>query len=179
MLSGGVQLVGEGKFNTKLTRHYSNAEFFVGYGNGLGFRNLALWTAPGTSGGIALHLIASDAAGKGGKHVIEDVRILAGSAEHAVGTFALPLYLDGTQRLTPPIGIRAVTLRNVTVFNATWRAVQWWNCIACEWFGGGVYTGEGTTESIVVGGPLAEKNHIEADIDWAASIVSPGAMRAR
>jgi len=176
-LSGGVQLVGEGKFNTKLTRHYSNAEFFVGYGNGLGFRNLALWTAPGTSGGIALHLIASDAVGRGGKHVIEDVRILAGSAEPNKGTFALPLYLDGAARLTPPIGIRAVTLRNMTVFGATWHAVQWWNCIACEWFGGGVYMGSGTTESVVIGGPLAQKNYVEADINWTTSTVSPSAIR--
>jgi len=179
VLSGGVQLIGEGKFNTKLTRHYSNGEFLVGDGNGLGFKNLALWTAPSTSGGIALHLIASDVAGRGGKHVIEDVRILGGRAEPVAGTFALPLYLDGTNRLTPPVGIRAVTLRNVTVFGATLHAVQWWNCISCEWFGGGVYRGNGTTDGIVVGGPLAEKNYIEADIDWAASNVSPSSMRPR
>ncbi|TMQ22696.1 MAG: hypothetical protein E6K82_12395 [Candidatus Rokuibacteriota bacterium] len=179
VLSGGVQLQGEGPYNTTLTRHYSNGEFLVGHGNGLAFRRFAIGSIVGTHGGTALHLIASDAIGRGGKHVIEDVRILAGVAEGPMGTFALPFFLDGTNKLRPPIGIRAVTVRNLLVFDATQIAVQWWNCISCEWFGGGVYQGRGTTDAIVVGGPLAEKNWIEADIDWLASYVARGAMRAR
>jgi len=65
VLSGGVQLQGEGPYNTTLTRHYSNGEFLVGHGNGLAFRRFAIGSIVGTHGGTALHLIASDAIGRG------------------------------------------------------------------------------------------------------------------
>jgi len=178
-LCSAIRLVGEGDYATKLTRGYSSADFLVGYGLGIYVRDLAIWTADGTSGGIGLHLIASDATGPGGKHVIENVRVLGGTAELPLGTFARGIYLDGLARSLDPIGIRAVSMRNVLLWSATeWTAV-WWNCISCEWYGGGAYQGIGTTQGIAVGGPLGTKSWIEADIDWAHSTVWSGALRTR
>jgi hypothetical protein len=93
------------------------------------------------------------------------------------GTYTLPLFLDGLNRTVAPIGLRTVRLDNVTVFNGTWWAVEWWNCVSCEWFGGGVYQGFGTTQAIVVGGPQSQNNYINAHIDWPASYVWPGSFR--
>src|SRR5437016_3742454 len=47
VLDHGVQLSGEGPYNTLLTRHYSGGEFFMGHGNGLGIRRLAISSLAG------------------------------------------------------------------------------------------------------------------------------------
>jgi hypothetical protein len=173
-VSSGVQLVGEGKSNTILTRAYSGGEFLLITGNGSVIRDLSIWAGAGTSGGVAIHLLASDAVGAGGNHRIENVWITSGTG----GTWLLPLYLDGANRTLAPVGIRTVRLDNVAVFNATWWAMEWWNAIACEWIGGGAYQGQGTTQAIAVGGPLGQKGLVIADIDQAASTIWAGALRA-
>jgi len=177
-----VRLVGEGWYATKLVRAYtSGGSFIEGRGVGLYVKDLALWAAPGTSGGTALNFVASNAIGPGGKHVIENVRILEGtvdctSAGCPFGSFGIGISLDGTNRTQAPEGIRAVHMRNVIVWGTTQRAVQWWNCRACEWYGGGAYQGGGTNQEVVVGGPLSAANRIDAGVGTLL-ILTPNSMR--
>jgi hypothetical protein len=168
-LSGSVRLSGEGKSTTILQREYSG-DFLRATGNGFGLKELTLWAGPGTSGGLGLSLWASNALGSGGNHEIENVWVTG------PGTWSCPLYLNGTGTQSPA-GLRTVSLKNVTVFNGTWWGAVLWDCIACEWFGGGVYQGFGTTQAIAVGGARSQKNYINADIDWAASTVWAGSLR--
>ena len=58
------------------------------------------------------------------------------------------------------------------------RLTMRWNCIACEWFGGGAYQGFGTTQALAVGGALGTENLIHAQIDQAASTIWAGQLRA-
>jgi hypothetical protein len=171
------RLIGEGKHVTYLTFGLSNSHFIQMQSSGAGLRELSLLAGAGTSGSVALRGFTSDdpAIGAGGNHVIEDVWITS-----KVGaTWAIPLFLDGAARTIAPAGIRTVALRNVTVFNATLWAVEWWNTIACEWYGGGAYQGAGTTQSLAIGGPLATENLIHADLPGApTSTVAPGALRS-
>jgi len=169
-LTGGVSLVGQGKSTTVLERDYSDGEFLVVREQGTRLQDLTLWAGPGTSGGVALHLIA-DAAAAGGNHVIESVWITG------PGAWTLPLFLDGLNRTMAPIGIRTVTLIDVSVFQATRWAAEWWNAVGCTWSGGGAYQGSGMTDRIVVGGALSQLNLIDAIID-PNSAIWPGALRA-
>jgi hypothetical protein len=171
VIPGSVRIYGEGKATTVLHRAYQGGEFLLVTGNGFGLRDISLYADAGTSGGVGLHLLASDAIGPGGNHEIENVWITG------LGTWIIPLLLDGIERTQAPAGLRAVNLKNVTAFNGTAWGAELWNCIACEWFGGGVYQGFGTTQAIAVGGALSQKNYINADIDWAASTVWPGSLR--
>lgn len=169
-LPTGTRVVGESKSLSVLMRNYSGGDFIVMVGQGSALRDVSLYAVAGTSGGIGLHAVSNNTTA-GGNHTIEDVWI-TGS-----GTWALPLFLDGDQRTNPPIGIRCVSLRNVHIFNATWYAAELWNCVSCEWFGGGIYQGYGTNQTLVIGGPLGQKNRVDADIDWATAYVWPGQMR--
>src|SRR5438105_1785356 len=137
VLHSQVRLVGEGWYATKLVRGYATGGLFLaGSGTGLYFKDLALWAAPGTVGGTALYLWADNTIGPGGKHVIENVRVLEGTVDCAstaaplpghtatgcpFGFFATGISLDGTHRTLAPEGIRAVTMRNVIVWSATYR----------------------------------------------------------
>lgn len=171
------RLIGEGKHVTYLTYGLSNSHFIRMQSSGAGLREVSLLAGAGTSGSVALHCFTSDdpSIGAGGNHVIEDVWITS-----KVGaTWGIPLFLDGSARTTAPAGIRTVSLRNVVVFNGTIWAAEWWNTVACEWFGGGAYQGAGTTQSIVIGGPLATGNLIHANLPGAtASSVAPGSLRS-
>lgn len=168
-LSGGVALVGQGKATTVLRRAYSG-DFLKITGNGVRVANLTVYADAGTSGGVGVQMVA-DNTQAGGNHLIENVWVTG------MGTWAVPLGAWGAERTTGPAGIRAVTLRDVSLFNATsWGAVLW-GCVSCEWFGGGVYQGYGTTQAIVVGGPYSIRNRIDANIDWPASTVYGGVLR--
>lgn len=174
-VKNGIRLVGEGKSDTILTRNYSNDDFLVLVQNGSMIRDLTIWAGSGTSGGTAIHAIADNGAnGPGGNHRIQDVWITSGSG----ATWAIPLFLDGLNRTIDPIGIRTVRMDNVTVFNATAWAVEWWNAISCEWIGGGAYQGAGITDHLAIGGPLGQKGVIIADINVSGSTIWPGALRA-
>lgn len=166
-----IRLVGQGLSATVFRRAYSGGKFLTLTGNGCGVKDLTLYANSGTSGGYGIHMIASDTLGAGGNHQIENVWITG------KGTWAIPLFLDGINKLQAPAGLRTVHLTNVSVFNATLWAAEFWNCVSCEWFGGGAYQGFGTTQALAVGGALGTKNRIDANIDWAASTVWAGQMR--
>lgn len=170
-LEDGVSVVGQGKSATLLIRNYSGT-FITVYGQGTHIRDLTVYAAAGTSGGVGLHAVSSNLIGPGGNHVFSHLWITGN------GTYSYTLYLEGWQRTIAPIGMRTVFMLDVTLFNATSWAAQWWGCVGCEWFGGGVYQGFGTTQAIAVGGPMSEKNYINAHIDWAVSTVYPESMRA-
>lgn len=169
------RLVGEGYSVTQFIYGVSNGHFLVFQGNGCGIKDITLLAGAGTSGSVAIHCVASDAIGPGGVHIIENVWVTS-----LVGApWAIPIFLDGAARTVAPVGIRTVTLRNVTVFNAQYWAMEWWNTIACEWFGGGAYQGAGVTQNIVVGGALATGNLIHANIPGlGTSTIWPGSLRS-
>lgn len=177
VMTKSQHLVGEGKHVTYLTFGLSNSHFLVMYSDGCALKDISLLAADGTSGSVALHCVAADdpSIGSGGNHTIEDVWITS-----KVGaTWGIPLFLDGQARYATPYGIREVSMRNVVVFNGTIWAVEWWNAVACEWFGGGAYQGAGTTQSLAIGGDLATGNLIHANLPGATtSYVSPGALRS-
>lgn len=169
------RLIGEGKHVTYLTYGLSNTHFITMHSSGSGLRECTLLAGAGTSGSVALYCQTDDAGiGAGGNHVIEDVWITS-----KVGaTWAIPIFLYGARTVAPQ-GIRTVSLRNVDVFNATLWAMEWWNTVACEWFGGGAYQGAGSTQNVYIGGPLATGNLIHANLPGLpTSYVGPGALRS-
>jgi hypothetical protein len=170
ILTGGISLIGQSKSSTVLQRDYSDGDFLVVRQNGTRIQDLTLWAGPGTSGGVGLHVIA-DAQDAGGNHIIDNVWITG------PGTWGIPLFLDGLNRTVAPQGLRTVALRDVSVFQATGWAVDWWNCVGCIWSGGGAFQGGGTTQLITVGGPLGTLGLIDAIID-SGSTIWPGALRA-
>lgn len=194
-IRGSVRIVGEGQMNTSLIRAYQGSQdreatggggippdptcdFIVMRGKGSVLRGLTILAGSNTSGGTGLHITA-DENNAGGYHTIDDVWITGGAPPHteipdASGTFLIPLFMEAAHRASGPlVGIRVVHLSNVTVWQGTWFAVDWFNCIACEWYGGGVYQGGGTTEAIAVGGPVSQANYISAN-NVAANISGSG-----
>ncbi len=177
----GITITGIGQWTTHLVRTFSTAPFenFIELqGRGSLISRLEIATAPGTTGGRGLAIIATNFTAPGGKHKIEDVRI-SGVLVDGVhqGTWAVPLFLRGDQRTINPAGMRVVHLSNVAVFDGTMWAAVLWGCISCNWFGGGAWQGSGTTQGIAVGGAGGQKNRIDADIDWRASVIWFGQMR--
>lgn len=168
-ISGSVSLIGQSKSSTVLIRKF-NGNLLTVHGQGTRIENLTLYADAGTTGGIGIYMESSESLGAGGNHVIRSVWITG------KGTWAIPLFAMGQFKTVAPIGIRTITLQDVSVFNATSWAAELWNCIGCEWFGGGAYQGFGTTQAIAIGGGSV-KNRVDANIDWAASTVWSGAMR--
>lgn len=169
----GVSIRGQGKSTTVLIRAYSavNDGFITIYNQGSTIRDLTIFAAPGTHGGIGLYIESSDAA-KGGNHEIQNVWVTGG------GTWYIPMMAYGEISTTPPAGVRAILMNNVNLFNGTVWLLVWWDCIACEWIGGGAYQGAGSTSNIAVGGTRSEKNVINANISGAVtSSVDPASMR--
>jgi len=169
-LKAGIGILGQGKAVTVLHRNY-NGNFLHIEGNGVRVKDLTIYANINTTGGIGIEMVASDAVGSGGNHVISSVWITG------MGTWAIPLGAWGHERYQLPAGIRAIILQDVSVFNATWQAMTWWGCVSCEWFGGGAYQGFGTTQAIVIGGNNAYKDYVSANVGWASSTVYSGVMR--
>lgn len=175
-ISHGIEVLGEGMYTTYLERDYSPGhgcsacEFISTVDIGETIKDLAIFAARGTSGGLGFHAISTDA--RRGNDVTLDNVYISG-----YGTYSLPVYLDGRKRLQPPEGIRKVNFTNVTVFNGTWFGFECWNCVGMSWHGGGVWQGFGTTQQVIVGGPLSTVNMIAAFINgtsqyWTGSQLS-------
>lgn len=169
-LSGGVSIVGQGKSNSVLVRAYSGDVLTI-TGNGTNIRDLTIFAEPGTHGNFGIHMIANEAVGAGGNHTIENVWVTGNG-----GTYGSAIFADGAGKTTAPAGIRTIFMKDVTAFNSTFWSVNWWNCIACEWYGGGVYQGFGTMQGIAVGGGT-QASRIDANIPMATSTIWPGALR--
>ena len=153
-IQGGIEVIGQGLTATYLERDYqpgatvASAEFILVYDIGSSMRDLSLFAGRGTSNGIALHLIETDAR-RGGWNVFSDLYI------SGYGTYTIPVFLDGTLKVTQPKGARDITFRNVSIFNATSTTFECWNCINFQWLGGGYWQGAGTVQTLEVGGPLS------------------------
>jgi hypothetical protein len=169
-IRGGVSLLGQSKSTTVFIRKYSG-NFLTIYGNGSRIENLTIYADAGTSGGVGIYAVANETEGAGGNHVLKHLWI-TGS-----GTWAIPVFLDGSGKTVAPKGIRTVTAWDLSVFNATGWALECWDCVGFEWFGGGAYQGFGTTQAIVIGGPQGANSYVNAMIDRAASTIYPSAMR--
>jgi hypothetical protein len=179
----GVQVVGCSPWTTHLSRAYTpptlSEPFLHVEGRGSRIENLCIEAALGTSGGYGLRFLATNATLPGGKHHVRHVRISgqlgADGLHHA--TWRVPLHIQGDQRTIAPIGIRGVKLYDVEVFDGEqWLAV-FWGAIVCVWYGGSAAQGGGKAKGIAVGGAMAQKNRIDADIDWLSSSIVPGTMR--
>lgn len=165
-LTLGVSVRGQGKSWTVLHCRTPQTTCLAIRNQGTTVRDLTIYSD--TWGGVGIHMTSTDAAA-GGNHVIEHVWITG-------GTWAVPLYIEAVGRTQPPLGVRAVILNDVSAFNATvWGAVLW-DCIACEWRGGGVYQGSGTTQAIAVGGRSVNVR-LDALIDLKSSTIYPGTLR--
>lgn len=165
-ISHGIEVQGQGMYTTYLERDYSPGhgcaatacEFISTVDIGETIKDLAIFAGRGTSGGWGLHAISSDAR-KGNDVTLDNVYI------SGYGTYSLPVYLDGRNSVQPPEGIRKVNLTNLAVFNGTWRGFECWNCVGMSWHGGGVWQGFGTTQEVLVGGPMSTVNMIAAYIN--------------
>jgi len=177
-ISHGIEVQGQGMYTTYLERDYSPGhgcaalacEFISTVDVGETIKDLAIFAERGTSGGWGLHAISTDAR-KGNDVTLDNVYI------SGYGTYSLPVYLDGRNSLQPPEGIRKVNFTNVAVFNGTWRGFECWNCVGMSWHGGGVWQGFGTTQEVLVGGPLSTVNMIAAYVNgtvqyWKGSELS-------
>lgn len=177
---GGITIEGTSPWSTIFERMFSQGPsdpFIELQGRGHIVRQLAIETAPGTSGGIGLYFYADNTTPPGGKSRVEQVRIAGTNVDvngvpmHE-GTWTVDLWAYGSLRTTQPEGIRVLDMRFVELFDATRTPMEWWGCLACSWYGGGAYQGGGTTQAVIVGGPLGQKNRIDADIDMSvASLV--------
>lgn len=182
---GPVRIVGRGQMATVLRRKYQGSQSTsCGYGGlpvdktcdfivirykGVFLENLTILADIGTRGGTGLHIVA-DASTPGGYHVIRNVWITGGASPRSGipdgnGLYLIPLLAEAANRGSgfPLPGLRVVFFENVTVWNGTWWAVDLFNCVACEWFGGGVYQGNGTTQSVVVTGTVSQRNYLNAN----------------
>jgi hypothetical protein len=171
-IKGGVSLIGQSKSTTVFMRKYSGSLITL-HGQGSRIENLTLYAEAGTSGGIGIHAISSEALGAGGNHVLRSIWVTGN------GTWAIPVFLDGSGKTADPKGIRTVTAYDLSVFNATSWALECWDCVGFEWFGGGAYQGFGTTQAVVVGGSMGANSYINSMIDRASSTIYPSAMRVQ
>jgi hypothetical protein len=176
VIKNGVSLRGEGINNTILRRMYSASNFIHIQGIGSRVSDLLIEAHSGTSGGVGLliNCVATEACGL---HVIENTKVSGNAINGAWGTWLYPISIDGSARALPPSGMRTVAMRFVQAFNGTWVGAQIWDCAACEWYGGGVYQGGGSTQRVFVGGAKSSNIRIDAHIDLPASTVWPGVMR--
>jgi len=165
----GVSVKGQGKSSTILESQFSGT-FIRVLDNGSTLEDFTIWAGENVAGGIGLSLSAAN--GASGNHVLKHLWITSGYGS----TWSVPLHVDGSMQKTAPVGIRTVTLHDVSVFNGVSWAAVFWNCVSCEWFGGGAYQGKGRTQAIAVGGGSVNMR-IDATIDWPASTVWSGAMR--
>ena len=165
-ISGGIEVLGQGLYTTFLERDYSpgasctaaTCEFIQVDDIGDTIKDLAIFAKGGTSGGWGLHVISSDA--RKTNFVSIDNVYVSGD-----GTYAVTVFLDGLNSHSPLQGIRAVSLTNVSVFNGTVFGFECWNCVDMNWYGGGVWQGFGTTQSVVVGGPSSAVDTIGAFVN--------------
>lgn len=169
-IRNGVNVKGQNKSHTVLQFNQGTGLRLCDQGSVLS--NFSITTGPSVNGSIGLHLTNCD--GKtAGNHVIEHMWITSVYGR----SWTAPLILDGSLRTAPPQGLRTVTLNDVSTFNATWWSASVWDCIGCEWRGGGTYQGQGTTSAIAVGGPQATNNVVDMNYDKATSVIYPSAMR--
>lgn len=177
----GITIVGTGPWTTHLRRTFNqgNTDSFIELqGRGSRLQGFEITAARGTSGGYGLYIITDNSKPASGKHQIEHLRI-SGDLINQVhyGTWRVALIIRGDARTVNPIGTRDGTLYNVEVFDSTLWLAEFWGAISWAWYGGGAWQGGGTTNGIAIGGANAQKNHIDADIDWASSSVAPGSRR--
>jgi len=164
-ITRGVNVQGQGKSWTVLQCNVGGTTCVQVCDMGSAVRDLSIWAGPGTQGGIGLSLAACG--GKAaGNHVLEHIWITAGSGG---GQWGVPLHVDGSLRIQSPVGMRTVVLNDVSSFaGSSWSAVLW-DCIGCEWRGGGAYG------QIAVGG--ARSTNIKLDIVYSGGVIWPGVLR--
>jgi len=164
----GIGIEGEGLSTTQLWAHYDGSliEF---RGSGVRIRDLSVQKAAGYGGGWGIWCVATNT-NECGNAVIEDVWVTG----H--GTWYAPLHVDGASyRTAQPLGARAVSLRNVHLFNGGGFAAVLWGTVGLEWLGGGAYQGVGSTQQVIVGGPHSARNRIDANVGTLTAY--PGALR--
>lgn len=168
-LNHGTSVIGQGHSNTRLVADYDGSTLEL-KGSGSNVSKLTLWKAKGHTGGWGLYCVARNHE-ECSNHVIEDVWITG------EGTYYEAIHIDGgSYRTAPPLGARTIALRNVSAFNATGPyAVMLWGTVGLEWFGGGVYQGFGSGQTVLVGGPNSARNRIDANV--GNLITYPGALR--
>ena len=171
-----VTVEGQGMLATTLMPRYALGKwdaFIRLWEVGSTLRRLTIWAGPDHHGtGIGLSLAAWEGAGMPqGYHVVEDVTITGPSD----GLWNVSLLAIGDQKISAPIGIRLLSLRNVRVYGGASYAAALWGCVSCEWFGGGAWQGLGANGRVYVGGTNAQKNLVLCDC--IEMVVSPGALR--
>ena len=169
-IDSAIRILGDGKSSTVLRRAFSGGDFIVVRGLGSSIQDLTIWAEEGTTGGVGLHII-SDEQAPGGHNDFRNIWITG------MGTYALPLFLDGLKRTSSPNGLRGTRLDNVTVFNGTWYTAELWNCINCQWYGGAIHQGFGTVHKLVIGGPLSTNNRIDLLYEKNNAIIWSNSLR--
>lgn len=161
----GVNIVGQGKSWTVLQCNVGGSNCVQVCDMGSTIRDLTIFAGPATAGGVGLSLAACGGRASG-NHVIEHIWITAGIGG---GKWAVPLHVDGSLRKIPPNGMRVVVLNDVsTFFGSAWSAVLW-DCVGCEWRGGGVYG------QVAIGGP--QSVNIKFDVVNSGGTIWPGVLR--
>lgn len=164
-ITRGINVVGQGKSWTVLQCNVGGTTCVQVCDMGSTIRDLTIWAGPAITGGVGLSLAACGGRASG-NHVLEHIWVTAGVGG---GQWAVPLHVDGSLRKTPPNGMRAVVLNDVSTFAGTaWSAVLW-DCVGCEWRGGGVYG------QIAIGGP--QSVNIKFDAVNSGGIIWPGVLR--
>lgn len=167
-LDFGIGVEGQGLANTTLRADYDGS-FLEFRGSGTRILSLTVWKEAGRAWGWGIWCVATDV-NECGNPVMQDVWITGR------GTWYSPLHIDGASyRTAQPLGARAVSLRNVHVFNGTGYGAVLWGTVGLEWIGGGAYQGFGSTQTVIVGGPHSTRNRIDANV--GNLVAYPGSLR--
>lgn len=167
-ITSAVTIRGDGHQLTNLLRSY------VGSG-GIGLLNLraaginiigmAITADTGTNSGSAIALISPSNASYSGL-TLEDLYITS----LVTDGWGIGIYWDASAKVSAPIGSRVCTWKNVFVFGASQRAVELKTVVDFGWYGGGLFTAQGTSaESLSINGAVGNTSYyVNIDISSIA-----------
>jgi hypothetical protein len=163
-IPAGMRITGENSSESALVRCYSGdfIQFSSGFNGGL--HKLAIYAASGTSGGAGLLLRATAS-------LSPDYSSFSDLVITGAGTWAWPLFIDGTQRASPQ-GVRDLDFRNINLFCGTLGALQIANGVGVTFTGLGAYPAGGSSGNVYIGSGSNTVNLIAANVQGELNLVN-------
>jgi hypothetical protein len=152
-IASAVRIVGDGIFNTSIYRNFSPSGDSVGALNieeladGSSIEDMGIYGVSGTSGGTLVSILATASETPSGCSLKNLWLSTTGS-----DTQKYSLYIDGSLKTGSPIGIRDMTLLNVTAFGGATGSAFIKSVQQFGWFGGGIFQAGGTAGTLFVTG---------------------------
>jgi hypothetical protein len=144
-ITSPIILFGDGMGRSTIERTYNGTagKGFLAFGpgsNGSVVRDLTIRSVAGTSGGAILSIVATAGGAPPSFLTFENLYLTTAGSDTHVNT----VYIDGTPRVTAPIGVRDISFKNVHVFGSNGYSMYLAGVIGFSFTGGGVYPAGGT-----------------------------------